>query len=341
MEEFSIKKLEKIISDGDFKSLIGKIENDFFDCKGQIYDLKNESSKRELAKDVSSFANLNGGYILIGPKTKNSETHFGDEVIEISLFDQNLVNPNQYLNVIKDWIYPDEIQGIKVYWKASKIDNNKGIIVIEIPAQKESLKPFLISKIVEEEKKISETIFGYAERKRDRSDPKKIKDIYEAMSEELLMDSTEKNITFLNSVLENLEVDIASEKTKNHNQYKYTDDIDFQNFYKILDILQEYKDTLANDGQWFFNYRAGYEKLKLSYTIYNILIDSKNTQDSIANRLKTIAYTIERVKCGEYNYLYSKRFKTALDKIESIAMNYRDSEISEKYKNEFLLRDII
>jgi len=170
---------------------------------------------------------------------------------------------------------------------------------------------------------------------------KKIKDIYEAMSEELLMDSTEKNITFLNSVLENLEVDIASEKTKNHNQYKYTDDIDFQNFYKILDILQEYKDTLANDGQWFFNYRAGYEKLKLSYTIYNILIDSKNTQDSIANRLKTIAYTIERVKCGEYNYLYSKRFKTALDKIESIAMNYRDSEISEKYKNEFLLRDII
>lgn len=172
MEEFTVQKLEKIINDGDFNSLIGKIENDFFDCKSQIYDLKNNYPKRELAKDVSSFVNLNGGYILIGPKTKKSEVHFGDEIIGISLLNQNLVDPNQYLNVIKDWIHPDEIQGIKVYWKASKNNKNKGVIVIEIPTQKEFLKPFLISKAIEE-KKISETVFGYAERKGDRSDPKK------------------------------------------------------------------------------------------------------------------------------------------------------------------------
>jgi predicted HTH transcriptional regulator len=193
MEKFSIKELEKIISDGDFDSLIGKIENDFFDCKSQIYDFKKEYSKRELAKDVSSFANSNGGYILIGPKTYDSKTHFGDEVIEISLIDQNLVDPNQYKNVIKDWIYPDEIQGIEVCWKANKNNDNKGIIVIEIPTQKESLKPFLINKIVEEEKKISETIFGYAERKGDRSDPKKIKDIYKIMRDGLLYDKNIEN----------------------------------------------------------------------------------------------------------------------------------------------------
>jgi len=170
---------------------------------------------------------------------------------------------------------------------------------------------------------------------------KKIKEIYESMSKELLMDSTEGNINFLNSVLENLESERTSDKTLTHNQYTYTDDSESKNFYKILDVLQEYRDTLANDGQWLFTYRAGYEKLKVCNTIYNILIDSKNTQDSIANRLKTIAYTIERVKCGEHNYLYSKRFRATLEKIEEIALNYRDSEISEKYKNETLLKDII
>ena len=38
MEEFSRKELEKIISSGDFDSLIGKIENEFFDCKSQCLD---------------------------------------------------------------------------------------------------------------------------------------------------------------------------------------------------------------------------------------------------------------------------------------------------------------
>jgi len=193
MEGFTVKELEKILSEGDFDSLIGKIENDFFDCKNQIYNLKDDYSKLELAKDVSSFANLNGGYILIGPKTKNSETHFGDEITEISLLNQNLIDPNQYKNVIKNWIYPDEFQGINIYWKACKNDSNKGIIVIEIQTQKESLKPFLISKIVGERKKISETIFGYAERKGDRSDPKKIKDVYKIMRDGLLYDKNIEN----------------------------------------------------------------------------------------------------------------------------------------------------
>lgn len=233
MEEFSIKELEKIISDGDFNSLIGKIENDFFDCKSQIYDLKNEYSKRELAKDVSSFTNLNGGYILIGPKTDDSKTHFGDEIIEISLLDQDLVDPNQYKNVIKDWIYPDEIQGIRVYWKASKDDNNKGIIVIEIPTQKESLKPFLISKIVEEEAKISETIFGYAERKGDRSDPKKIKDIYKIMRDGLLYD---KNIE---NRFNNLESIVQPLLKKRREEEQRNKDRDITNK-RVNEILQSY-----------------------------------------------------------------------------------------------------
>ena len=219
MEEFIIQDLEKIINDGDFDSLIGKIENDFFDCKTGAYDLTKDSKKQELAKDVSSFANSSGGYILIGPQTpqneeEKSKTHLGDEIIKISLLSQNLVNPDQYLDVIKSWIYPDEIHGIRVYWKVSKNDNDKGIVVIEVPNQKESLKPFLISKIIEEEKKTSRIIFGYAERKGDRSDPKKIKDIYRIMRDGLLYDK--KIETRFNNLETLVQANIKKKKEQEH-----------------------------------------------------------------------------------------------------------------------------
>ena len=147
MNEFSIEELEKIINEGNFDSLIGKIENDFFDCKKGIYDLKKDSSKRELAKDVSSFANLGGGYILIGPQTRKSRKLFGDEIKEISLLNQDLVDVKQCFDVIRDWIYP-EVEGLKIEWKPSKNDKNKGILIIQAPSQKEILKPFLVKKIV-------------------------------------------------------------------------------------------------------------------------------------------------------------------------------------------------
>jgi len=190
MEEFSIKELEKIINDGDFNSLIGKIENDFFDCKSQVYNLKNENSKQELAKDVSSFANLNGGYILIGPKTGISETHFGDEVKEIAFIDKNSVDIEQYNGVINDWIYP-KIDGVQIKWEATK-ENDKGILIIKIPSQRKNQKPFLIKKIVEG-KKSTTIMFGYSKRKQDKSEPLKIEDIHRAVRDGFFYDKNIEN----------------------------------------------------------------------------------------------------------------------------------------------------
>jgi len=217
MKEFSIEELEKIINEGIFDSLIGKIENDFFDCKKEIYNLKNDSSKRELAKDVSSFANLQGGYILIGPQTKKSEDHFGDEIEKIKLVKQNLVNIDQFFDIAKEWIYP-EIEGLKIKWKPSKNDKNKGILVIRIPSQKEILKPFLIKKLVEK-RKTSEIIFGYVERKRDKSDPKKVQNIHQIMRDGILYDQNIKNrFDFLESLIMKKDQQIQKEKQINKNK---------------------------------------------------------------------------------------------------------------------------
>lgn len=232
MAEFSIKELEKIINDSGFDSLIGKIENDFFDCKSQIYDLKNEYSKRELAKDVSSFANLNGGYILIGPKIDDSKTHFGDEVKEISFIDKNLVDTEQYNSVINDWIYP-KVDGVQIEWQATR-ESDRGILIIKIPPQRENQKPFLIKKIVEE-KKNSEIIFGYSKRKQDKSESLKIEDIHRAIRDGLLYD---KNIENRFNNLESFIQPLLKKKSEEEQKNKYKDIINE----RVNKILQSYGD---------------------------------------------------------------------------------------------------
>lgn len=215
--EFTIKELEKIISSGDFNPLIGKIENDFFDCKNQIYNLKNEYSKRELVKDVSSFANLNGGYILIGLKTEDSKTHFGEEIKEINFIDKALVDTGQYNNVINDWIYP-KVDGAEVRWITTG-DSVKGILIIKIPPQKESQKPFLIKKIVEE-KKNSEIIFGYSKRKQDKSESLKIEDIHRVMKDGLLYDKNiENRFNNLESIVQSFTKKRSDEEQKDKDKY--------------------------------------------------------------------------------------------------------------------------
>jgi predicted HTH transcriptional regulator len=127
-------QLRAITDASDFERLIGEIENEWFDCKSQPYQIERDSAKRELAKDVSSFANARGGYIFIGVRTKTRPLRSGDEVEIIRSFAQSLVNTNQYHDIINNWVYP-EIENVKVEWKSSKNDSSQGIVIITIPQQ--------------------------------------------------------------------------------------------------------------------------------------------------------------------------------------------------------------
>jgi Schlafen, AlbA_2 len=171
--------LAKIVEIKIFDTLIGEIENDWFDCKKEPYQIQNESAKRELAKDVSSFANVGGGYIFIGIRTKQSAQHFGDEVESLHPFSQSLVNTTQYRDVLRTWVYP-EIEGLDIRWLETDSTKHTGLVVITIPNQKEATKPFLISKTLDGKKQI-ETVFGYAQRKGDVSSPHSVVDLQQAL----------------------------------------------------------------------------------------------------------------------------------------------------------------
>lgn len=168
-------QISALIDSGDFGALIGEVEGAEFECKAQPYQVGTESGKRELAKDVSAFANTNGGVIFLGVKTKASTAHFGDEVEEIRPFPQSLVNTSQYTDLLRAWIFP-EIAGVDIRWVPTKSDASKGVVVVTIPKQAPTVGPFLITKTIDGSKSI-ETVFGYAARKGDRNPPLEVKEL--------------------------------------------------------------------------------------------------------------------------------------------------------------------
>ncbi len=174
------KDLDLIISTGDFPKLIGASESEFFDCKSQIYNLKTDASKFELAKDVSAFANVGGGYILIGLETRKSETSFYDEIIVVHPLKENVCNHEQCIDVISDWIYP-KLKDIVAKWHPIKDSPSKGIFVITIPNQPKINKPFLIKRTIQETGKISEVLFGFCERKQESNDPKTVVELHQIL----------------------------------------------------------------------------------------------------------------------------------------------------------------
>ena len=52
--------------------LIGTRECAWLDAKGQLYQLDQPRPAAELAKDVAALANMSGGVIVIGPRTRKA-----------------------------------------------------------------------------------------------------------------------------------------------------------------------------------------------------------------------------------------------------------------------------
>ena len=177
----SLDALREIVREHKWDDLQEQQENLFLDCKSQPYALSNEdegtarSAKAELAKDVSSFANREGGFILLGFQTRqvasqSSEIITSRREIPLARFDKT-----QYLNVVQEWVYPS-IDGLDIRFEPGS-SPERGIGVIEIPPQGEDKRPFLIKREVISGK-LSEIMVGHVERIIDNSIPTRVEDLH-------------------------------------------------------------------------------------------------------------------------------------------------------------------
>ena len=178
---FTLIDLKQIIDLSNFDKLIGEVEGQLFDVKGQPYRFEDGSDvKREFAKDVAAFANTRGGGILIGLRTKTGPLHTGEEIDEIRPIPRDNFDPDQYRKILAEWLYPQPT-GVEILWTPFGPDAAKGVGTIFIPLQDDRAKPFLIKRVIGENKKSTELMIGYVERRIDGTEVRTIAEIHHAL----------------------------------------------------------------------------------------------------------------------------------------------------------------
>ena len=122
--------IDRLVADRHATGFIGLIESQIFDAKSQPYILDTERGKHELAKDIVSFLNADGGFILIGGVTEKSATHSGEEVTGISWFKSELLNVRRYYDIINEWVYPSP-EGVElVEIKGDQSNDGKVVFIL-------------------------------------------------------------------------------------------------------------------------------------------------------------------------------------------------------------------
>jgi len=124
--------------------LVGLEESEWFEAKGLAYPVRAPkvgfAAKIELAQDVARFANgEHSAVLVIGLVTSKSAA---SEVVRgVAPVKLEELSVKQYRDIIDAHVYP-AVEGLLVERVA--LDADRGLLVIEIPAQPEEYKPFLV-----------------------------------------------------------------------------------------------------------------------------------------------------------------------------------------------------
>jgi hypothetical protein len=100
---------------------------------------------------------------------------------------------SDYLNVLNTWIFPN-IPTLKIKWYESKTQKDEGVIAIIVENESHLWRPFLMTKHVEPDEKVSTTLIGYAKREADKSAPKTIHHLHVLIQAGLRLEGEEAQL---------------------------------------------------------------------------------------------------------------------------------------------------
>ncbi|XVU24208.1 AlbA family DNA-binding domain-containing protein [Actinoplanes sp. CA-054009] len=127
------------VSTRSWDRFVGTPESAALDVKSGVYQLDDPSGAAELIKDVAAFANSRGGLLLVGFGTRVDD---GREIIdEVKPVPARLVDVDRYRKLVRDRVRP-LIRELTVDFY--NVDDERGVLVIDIPAQPETAKPFVV-----------------------------------------------------------------------------------------------------------------------------------------------------------------------------------------------------
>lgn len=174
----SFDSIRAILDSGRFAELVGLDEDTWLEAKGRNpYDLNSPGGRYELAKDVSAFANADGGFLIVGLTTQVLLETKAERITGQDLCTQAEFEVGRYLGVIKENVHP-EIKNLEIYWLPVGAAGTHGLGVVEVPPQSPNHKYFLIASVVEAGAALKQIVFGIAKRNESSNDPFTIAELY-------------------------------------------------------------------------------------------------------------------------------------------------------------------
>lgn len=202
MAEDTLQRIADALDNGDLTRLIGLREDLHFDAKGRTpYDLDSPADRYELAKDVSSFANSEGGTILIGLKAKQILTERTEEVTGLALMSETDFPGTRLEGVVTEYIHP-KIRDLSVRWIEDVGSPGEGVGCIAMPPQDPNHKLFLIKRVVEDTEVIKQIVFGIAQRIGSSSVPLEIHQLHQKIRDG--MSTTAERLTRIEEKIDRL-----------------------------------------------------------------------------------------------------------------------------------------
>ncbi|MFG6402453.1 hypothetical protein [Microbacterium sp. P04] len=162
-----------LVRAGHVAALIGQRESFWFDAKSAHYEFGSLLGKVSLGQAVTRFCNGEGGIIVIG-----LETSVQDGVETVSRVKPVALDheaPGRYRKIIDQYVYPFPA-GLTVS-AAPEADGAGMVMLIEVPAQPDYDKPFLVSGAIVDGKSRGEFI-SVVQRRDDGSEPIKAATIH-------------------------------------------------------------------------------------------------------------------------------------------------------------------
>src|SRR5262249_44799703 len=172
---------EALIEAGELDRLIGCVEGSVFEAKGpRPYDFSQAFGRWELAKDVASFANSDGGFIIIGLVHEQLAEQDTDRVSALDLIEESTFESHRYKSIVSEYV-DGKISGLQVKWVQHKNIPGRGVGVIHVPPQSNDAKPFLLKQL-DESGKTRQLVFGIISRKGAHSVPSTVEELRRALS---------------------------------------------------------------------------------------------------------------------------------------------------------------
>ncbi len=177
----SFESVKTILDSHAYDSLIGLEEDTWLEVKGRNpYDFTTPEGRFELAKDVSAFANADGGILIVGLTTVRIPAAKTERITAHDLCTPEEFTVEQYRGLITEHVYPG-IKDLNIYWSPVNPEGTQGLGVIEVPTQSPNHKYFLTAKFVESGTQIKQIVFGVAKRIESSNDPLSISELHKNM----------------------------------------------------------------------------------------------------------------------------------------------------------------